>query len=627
MADCSQSNLIRNRLPVILFLAVCLFGPASCDQSTSPDIKVAAPHMIITQPEATSSDPIYAKVILFGWTHGEGMIVSHTRYLWSLVVDTTGTYNPGFDIIKDLNENPWRYENKWSPWNEYSIRKNLGTSTILGDDENLQITKWHIFAVQAKDPQGRITTSFIKNVNVRRFNVSTPPGPFLLIYEPLLHVSRFLGTSIPPKRKKLPPGIPLRFQWEADAGHYGGTVTGYRYGWDIADLESWDQPYSTDATSAVEIAFHSGVHTVIVETIDLAGNVTRGGVETEIIPFPMERNLLFVDDFFSTNFQQTTWEIPTETQHDEFWLGICTRANGFDPGRDVYDAYAHGSFAPSIEHIGMYKNIIWTYSSTSSSAWRDIVYFTPESEIGQSNHTTTSYLSIFLQKGGHLLTLGRSDASGGLAAILKTEAQLFPMRLRCEITGNRDNCRGDKSGANSLAYNDYCISVLDKIKGLLRTDSDMPYRSINQFDVMTHAVKDSFDLYTVSSPGMPERLDLWEEITKPGRFFDPDSLSEPGGFTYVEVYNPEYWMNRKHVNSQFCFHPMYRMRSKSEDSALDNGTVAIWVTKYSDIVPEVSSGTAVAAPSFHFGLPLWFFEREAVDSIMNVVFETWDINE
>jgi hypothetical protein len=71
---------------------------------------------------------------------------------------------------------------------------------------------------------------------------------------------------------------------------------------------------------------------------------------------------------------------------------------------------------------------------------------------------------------------------------------------------------------------------------------------------------------------------------------------------------------------------MYRMRSKDEDSALDYGTIAFWITKYSDIVPDVTSGAAVAAPSFHLGFPLWFFERSGVDSLMNVVFQTWGIN-
>ncbi|MCK4235509.1 MAG: hypothetical protein KAX38_00220 [Candidatus Krumholzibacteria bacterium] len=65
-----------------------------------------------------------------------------------------------------------------------------------------------------------------------------------------------------------------------------------------------------------------------------------------------------------------------------------------------------------------------------------------------------------------------------------------------------------------------------------------------------------------------ERLDLCEEITKPStppRYFNPNNSYGPGGFTYVEIYDPEYWMDRNYVTSQACFHPMYRMRSRNTD--------------------------------------------------------------
>jgi hypothetical protein len=67
------------------------------------------------------------------------------------------------------------------------------------------------------------------------------------------------------------------------------------------------------------------------------------------------------------------------------------------------------------------------------------------------------------------------------------------------------------------------------------------------------------------------------------------------------------------------------MRAKSEYSALNDAAVALWVTKYEHVVPEVSAGTGVAAASFHFGFPLWFFRRSAVDSIVTVVFDEWGI--
>jgi len=165
---------------------------------------------------------------------------------------------------------------------------------------------------------------------------------------------------------------------------------------------------------------------------------------------------------------------------------------------------------------------------------------------------------------------------------------------------------------------------LDKIDGILRSETpDMPFRQVRNFDVMAYGYRDDSDSYTAQHPDLPEQLDLWEEIICCGRFFNPNGVV--GGFTYVEIYDPEYWMERNYVTSQSCFHPMYRMRSKNSLSVLDHTTVAFWLTKYADIVPAVESGLAVAAPSFHFGFPLWFFDRDEVDQIVEVFFTKWQI--
>ena len=95
----------------------------------------------------------------------------------------------------------------------------------------------------------------------------------------------------------------------------------------------------------------------------------------------------------------------------------------------------------------------------------------------------------------------------------------------------------------------------------------------------------------------------------------------------MEIYDPAYWMEHNFLMSQSCFHPMYRMRSRNILSAVNNTTIAVWVTKYAGIVPEAVSGIAVAAPSVHFGFPLWFFDRDAVDQIVEVIFTEWQILE
>jgi hypothetical protein len=619
-----QYSYEMNVKTIICFSAAAFLSVmAACtEESISPAPPSAEPYVVIEQPAASSGTPFYSQYTIFRWRNGEN--AGHTRYFCLPVTNPLGVYDPSFDMIEDMNENPWRYEDRWTAWKPLGAPDGSGSSAVIGDDEEILPGVYYVFAVQAKNEGGTVTSIFSTNINARRFGVSSTTRPLLRLYEPTLRGASFIGTNYMPVEKEIPPGVPLAFSWMGDASSYGGEIMGFRYGWDIAEPSSWDAPFVPHCTTSAVISFYAGVHTLTVEAVDQMGKVARGSVEITIVPFPMERTLLWVDDFPSGEFPQVSWAIPTESQHDSFWLDICERARGFDPSIDVYDTQLNVMRPPKLDRIGNYKNIIWTYSSSDCS-WQNLVYFTPESRIGWDSRLAINYLPLFLMRGGHVWTLGRSDRSGGLAATLDEGAQVFPMSLECEISGNRPDCDGDGSGVMSMPYRDYCVTMLDKIQGMLRTDPEMLFRWVPHFDVMTHAYRDRFDPYSSSHAELPERLELWEEVTRSGRYFDPDSSAILGGFTYVEIYDPAYWMRARNSFSQSCFHPLYRMKAKSEESVLDDCVIALWVTRYENVVPEAADG--IAAPSLHFGFPLWFFERGAVDSIVSVVFGEWGIAE
>jgi hypothetical protein len=607
---------------IVLAFIGCGEDPIAPAGPDSPDL--SPPAVLIYQPPPSTLEPQYAKVIAFRWDAGEGAAIAEIRYLWSPVVDTTGTYNPAFDIIKDLNTNPSRYESVWSRWTPFDAPGDSGRATVLGDDEVLTAGRTYIFAVQARDAAGKASAAFSTRTNARRFKVRASAMPLLILYDEYLVGFRFLGTNYNPERRDLPPGVPLRFTWRADVSDYGGTVAGYRYAWDVPDVGAWADPYVPDLVAASEVAFYAGVHTLFVEAIDIAGNRTLARVTVNVVPFPMDRALLLVDDCYAGSAQPSDYSNPSESSDDQFWLRICSRAAGFDPARDVYDAVQNQLALPALDLLGRYRNVIWNYSS-ESNVWSKMVPFTPESQVGRAGRRPVNYLSMLLLKGGHLWTLGQGQRSSGLAAALPREAQSFPMNLACEIAGNRSDCDGDRSGVRSMPYRDYCVTMLDKIDGIFRSDVGMPERIANHRDCMSYLLRDDSDPLTAAHPGLPPRVDLWTEVTKPGRYFNPEDSLGPGGFTYAEVYDPAYWMETKGVRSQPCFHPIYTMRARSDSSALNDVAVALWVTKYEHVVPEVSAGTGVAAASFHFGFPLWFFRRSAVDSIVAVVFDEWGI--
>jgi hypothetical protein len=577
-----------------------------------------APGMLITSPRNPSpgSSQFLANRITFVW-QGKDPIdspwnyqdVESVRYFCKRYLDFT---------IDDLNKEPERFEDWWVPWIARDAPGDSGISTVIGDEEFLEIGRDYIFAVQGKDEAGAVTSIFSLLNNVRHFHVLEPTGPLLEIHEPILGSASFIGLNYRTPVFYVPAGFPLNFNWKALPGLYGGIVSTYRYGWDIGDIDDpseWDVSPSPYHISAPTMRYYSGVHTLFVEAVDDYGARTIGQVEISVITATMERDLLWVDDFYSIDFIPTDYSMPTEKQHDEFWLDVCSQAKMFDEDLDVYDTTAITSFpsVPDVQRIMRYRNIVWTFTSDEEvCAWNGLIEFIPESE----TRANPNLLLFFLSAGGHLWTSGKSDRGGGLAAVFP-HAMAMPANLRCEIYGPSLGC-ADTSGTTCFAYRDYCVSALDKVQAEFRTDVDLD-RDMDK-DALHSAYKDPSNPLTLSHPGLPEELDLWYMVTRDKMFFDPAVR----GFWYVEIYNPAYWMSYAKIETQSCFNPMYRMRSRYGYSPLNNQVIAFWFTKYANIVPE-AEGT-IAAPSVHFGIPLWFFDHDTVKLIAREIFSEWQVS-
>jgi hypothetical protein len=525
------------------------------------------------------------------------------------------------DVYDSMSKNIAAFEKLWCPWRAYDAVGDSGRSTTIGDDELMEVGMPYMFAVQAKDEAGAVTPLFSKLYNVRLFYVFNSTGPVLLVKEPYLGAYQFLGMTTPPMSVSIPVGFGLNFQWSANAATYGGEVSSYRYGWDLIDLnnpDEWAVPPGPDVMSAPELHFNAGIHTLFIEATDNVGGTTIGQVEITVFPLDMTRNLLWIDDLYSTDFPQQNNGFPTESQHTQFWTDVLQRAEGFDPSRDIFRTVDNWYLPPPTSVLWKYKNVVWTYSACDEiNAWDDLVRFVPESRVGKGKKGF-NYLAYYVALGGHVWTEGMGDREGGLGAVLDGNAKVFPTNLRCEITGPSRGCAGDTSGVFSTAYRDYCVTVLDKVQAAMRIDDRLPTRRVDR-DAMSYAIRDDRDPVTAVHDKLPRTLVLWDEVTRQGMFFDPDVR----GFTYVEVYNPGYWMTTVKASQQSCFHPMYRMRSRSDYSVMNYTCVAFWATKYANVVAGVPG--AVAAPSVQFGFPLWFFNRAQVDSIADVIFGEWSI--
>ncbi|MBN2071150.1 MAG: hypothetical protein JW814_06785 [Candidatus Krumholzibacteriota bacterium] len=597
-------------------------GAASPTLFRSFNAWTLAPHINIESPSnpRPGSLQYLTPLTTFKWT-GKDPIdspwnyrnVDSTRYMLS-------SYYP--EAIDQLNESPEMFESRWSKWYPLDAEGDSAISTIIGDDEILTPGRAYMLAVQAKDDAGALSAVFNLNTNVRAFSVRTPTGPMLNVTESFLGRFNFVGVDLVPKTGKVPPGFQMKFSWNGDASQYGGVISSYRYGWDIENFDDpteWEEFPSPYVKNSQPKTFFSGIHTFYIEAYDNLGIRTLAIIEITVIPSVFENDLLWVDDFPSNDFQQLIYAFPTESAHDEFWINICLRAAEFNPARDIFDVSEHDFRAPPMETIFKYRNIIWSFSGAvdpiAGSSWTRLILFTPE-ELVPLDARVLNYIPFYMAAGGHIWSVGMCQRTGGLGAALRLFQQIFPNYLKCNAGSSAYGC-ADTLGVECMPYRDFCVSTLDKIEAIFKTD--IPFNRDISLDAARYMLLDEQDNYTLDIPGFPRRLDLWDKVTQPGMFFYPQTR----GFHYIEIYDADYWMRYVGATSQSCFHPLYRMQAIVSRSVLHNQPVAFWTTKYADrLAPNEE---AIRAPSVHFGLPLWFFNRAQVDSVADAIFTLWEI--
>ncbi|MBN1163884.1 MAG: hypothetical protein JXB45_04850, partial [Candidatus Krumholzibacteriota bacterium] len=411
-------------LPLFFLIPACIeeWDPNSpwCRDKEKPGV-------IIDSPPVAE---IYynTRCIAFTWHSALEEEPLAVRYLCIPALNPLDPQDQDFDILADLNAFPEHYESLWSDWIKKTSSDPPWKEIRVGDPDPLVYGTRYLFAVQAKDRCAQLTPVFTRDENARIFLI-LERHPALMVHEDHLGIFSFCDDDVThPVQFELPPGIPLKFSWQADASSYGGQIVSYRYGWDVMDIANpyeWDCAPHITCTETAEKRLYSGIHTLIIEAVDNYGSITYGVFELTISDiFTMERDLLWVDDFYSNDTPKPLREMPTESEHDAFWTAICEKAAGFVSDRDIYDSAQNGGLPPTAAEIGRYKNIIWTFCSSSASAWRRVVIFTHESWIIPP--PSVNYLPLFLESGGHLLTCGKVDKPGGGLTDAFPEQPLLP---------------------------------------------------------------------------------------------------------------------------------------------------------------------------------------------------------
>jgi len=117
----------------------------------------------------------------------------------------------------------------------------------------------------------------------------TEDAPVLTVWEANNGQWEFTGGVPGPIELVVEVDVALEFSWLADASGYGGIITGYRYGWDVADPDDPDDPgwatdFQPDLLSAPPQSFSEGLHSLHILAQDSEEGMSRAWFLLDVQP-------------------------------------------------------------------------------------------------------------------------------------------------------------------------------------------------------------------------------------------------------------------------------------------------------------------------------------------------------
>lgn len=555
----------------------------------------------------------------------------------------------GFDYEPTINAiRRGEKDQYWQPWVWYKAPEDSGKfwTTPVVDPGN------YVFVVRAKDEAGAITPVFDPDDansgvhgNVRRVKVGPlTSGPLMSVINDYIGVIRTTACNTPTTILDSPAGVPLDFKIRASADAYGGTIAGYRYGWDIPDLNDPEQ-WEIDVTPFLSVAsvpartFFFGTHTLTMEVVDNSGYCSRIEVKVNIVQFTLERNLLVVDDYVepADGGWSGTGIDANDDEHDQFWRDMVSEVTGFDPDIDMIDT-KQGSIP--LATLAQYKSIIWdVYADVALTKGPfpllySYISYRPKnpdnSQAAATGKVLPNVLALAMAAGSHVMVCGRQPVQ---CAVSRTYAKgvKYPVIFLYEMDGNQSGTPNieNPTGDLSFAYRELCLETLDfavqsstrerKKDQYCRIDFIRPHggaATTNREDTMRGAVP--------LDPNFPA-VSLRPEAAGPGKWYAPENFGLD-----AEVYNPAYFRSGgacQYVprNTRSCFQPIYGLECFDTLEPTYHEPVAFFTSAFADRVADVPG--AVGARSVVFGFEPGFMTPSEFQPGMNyILFNEWKLS-
>ena len=617
-------------------------------RTLSPEVRIQVPVRNALNPAEVPP------ISTFRWRafdYVDDMLISQApdSVQWALksTVDFGGNYVNTLNHLRDYEASA----DDWYPWVWYNAPQDSGKFWTTPPVD----LGTYVFAIRAKDEAGAVTPVLDEQFNVRRVRVRTlKSGPIMTLTNDYMGVVRWANCAPPLLILDSPAAVPLSFKISGDAIHYGGQVVGYRYGWDIPDLndpEQWEVDLTPFVGSVANIparTFFFGTHTLTAEIVDNSGYCTRIQVKVNVVQFTLERNLLIVDDDTTDDgaIFAAGWSnggvYPSDAEHDAFWLHMASDVAGFDPQIDMVDTKLN--FLP-LTLLAQYKSIVWNVYGANDqlNAARafpllySFISHRPKnpSNTQASGKVSPNVLALAMAAGSHIMIAGRHPIQLVINRTYDGNSGLrFPVIWLYDLEGKQNavDLTDPLVGDLSFAYRELCLETMDYSlqKTTLWRRHAGQNRDVCPVSNVRHAAnaerEDTMRELLPLDPAFPA-MALRPEAAGVGQWYQESTR----GFD-VEVYNPFYFQRSsgqpgscQYVASpRPCFQPIYGLGCLDHLEATYNQPIAFWTSTFADRIADVPG--AVGARSVVLGFPPVFFSEEDFKPAMDhILFDEWKL--
>lgn len=332
--------------------------------------RTLTPRTTITLPRVAPDSPVLyvGRQITVSWEGVDPDRLGRDKrpawYEWKLIPGVGEPSRVNVDYAVNVRPGPE------FPW----TRVGAGTTSLR---LTLNPPEEYVLAIRAIDATGGTESKFYlgRNALVLACSDLNLGIPFLVVNERTL--GQWTFPSDPAGRNRggpvweveVPAGLCLSFEFTADAQGYGGVIQGYNYGVDVPDAEMEGSGSGFRGWSAYPGTFDpicfatGGVHTITFKCRDTGGGVVIGTIIAQVIDFPMDREVLYIDDF-----SYAGRGLVTDAMMDARAREMLQAVGPDDGGsQEVYqwDTYGAGDLdwyptEVKLSRLGRYRLVVWS---------------------------------------------------------------------------------------------------------------------------------------------------------------------------------------------------------------------------------------------------------------------------